>query len=128
MKRHEQALLHLNKAREDEDLLDEVLDSPRVSDAIVGFHCQQAAEKLLKAVHSEYGVRFRWTHDLRELVDSLTDAGYAPPSDLQCIDVLTPYGTFWRYEGLPGQPALDRPAARAMVRRLRAWAEEKIGK
>ncbi len=49
MKQREQALLLLNKAAEDEALLAEVLESGRVSDAVFGFHCQQAAEKLLKA-------------------------------------------------------------------------------
>lgn len=43
MKAHEQALLFLKKAAEDEALVDEVLNSPRVTDAAVGFHCQQAA-------------------------------------------------------------------------------------
>jgi len=45
MKPHELALLYLQKAAEDEALLDEVLTSPRVSDGAIGFHCQQAAEK-----------------------------------------------------------------------------------
>ena len=49
MKQAEQARLFLNKAAEDESLLDAVLALPGVSDAIFGFHCQQAAEKLLKA-------------------------------------------------------------------------------
>jgi len=38
MKKHDQALLYLQKAAEDEALLDEVLHSPRVSDAVIGFH------------------------------------------------------------------------------------------
>lgn len=40
MKRREQALLLLQKAAEDEALLDEVADSERVSNAVFGFHCQ----------------------------------------------------------------------------------------
>jgi hypothetical protein len=52
MRQHEPALLYLKKAAEDEVLLDEVLASPRVSDTVIGFHCQQAAEKLLKALLS----------------------------------------------------------------------------
>lgn len=48
MKQHEQALLYLQKAAEDEVLLDEVLDSIRISDSVIGFHCQQAVEKFLK--------------------------------------------------------------------------------
>jgi HEPN domain-containing protein len=66
MKRHDQAALFLAKAGKDEALVDEVLGSERVADEIVGFHLQQAAEKLLKGVLSAYGVSFRRTHDLRE--------------------------------------------------------------
>ena len=35
MRQHEPALLYLNKAAEDEVLLDEVLASPRVSDTVI---------------------------------------------------------------------------------------------
>lgn len=69
MRRSELALLYLRKAAEDEVLIDEVIASPRVSDAAIGFHCQQAAEKLLKALLTHLGVRFRKTHDLRGLMD-----------------------------------------------------------
>ena len=53
MKPREQALLLLRKAAQDEALLDRVLESIEVSDEIIGFHCQQAAEKLLKALLSD---------------------------------------------------------------------------
>ena len=53
MKPREQALLLLRKAAQDEALLDEVLASDQVSDEIIGFHCQQAAEKILKALLSD---------------------------------------------------------------------------
>lgn len=46
----EAACLLLRKAAEGEALLDEVIDSPRVTNAVFGFHAQQAAEKLLKAL------------------------------------------------------------------------------
>jgi len=123
MKLHEQALLYLGKAAADEALLDEVLASPRVADETIGFHCQQAAEKLLKALLSEHGVAFRRTPDLRELMDALTDAGHLLPPDLEDLDTLTPFGVFFRYEEWPAGAALDRGQARGMVRRLRAWVE-----
>jgi len=67
MKRRERALLLLRKAAQDEALLDEVLSSDQVSDEIIGFHCQQAAEKILKALLSEVGVRFRKSHEIGAL-------------------------------------------------------------
>lgn len=128
MRQHEQALLYLQKALEDEVLLDEVLASPRVSDTVIGFHCQQAAEKLLKALLSNLMVRFRRTHDLRELMDLLTDNGHALPEALADLDILTPYAVEFRYEFLPQEQEtpLDRQEARELVQRLRAWVESKI--
>ena len=127
MKHLEQALLFLQKAGEDEALLDEVINSKRVSDGTFGFHCQQAAEKLLKAVLSKLCVGFRHTHDLRELMDMLADAGHPVPENLSDLDALTPYATLLRYEGIPADAKLDRQAARRMVRAIRVWAEEKTG-
>jgi len=126
MRQHDQALLLLEKAGQDESLLDEVIASERVSDEIFGFHCQQAAEKLLKAVLSELGIRFRRTHDLRELMDLLADNANALPPELQDLDALTPYGTLFRYHGIPASVSLDREGARDLVRRLRAWVEQKM--
>ena len=127
MRPHEQARLFLQKAEEDEALLVEVLGSSRVSNAIIGFHCQQAAEKLLKAMLSEIGVPFPKTHDLRMLMDLLSDAGSSLPPDLDGLDHLTPFGTLFRYEGTSSEPPLDRGDARDMLRRLRAWVERKTG-
>ena len=126
MKQREQAMLFLRKAAEDEALVDEVGKSKRISDNIIGFHCQQAAEKLLKAVLSGLAVAFRRTHDLRELMDILSDEGRPLPEDLADLDTLTPYATLLRYEGIPADVSLDRTRARDMVRRLRNWAEEQV--
>jgi predicted nucleotidyltransferase len=45
IKPREQALLFLRKAAQDEALLDTVLESPNVSDEVIGFHCQQARRR-----------------------------------------------------------------------------------
>jgi len=68
MRQHEQAHLLLKKAEEDIALLAEVLASEKISDEIFGFHAQQAAEKCLKAMLSEFDVRFPRTHNLRLLM------------------------------------------------------------
>jgi HEPN domain-containing protein len=72
----EQASLLLRRAAEDEALVDEVIDSPNVSDAVIGFHCQQVAEKLLKAALAAIDVPYPWTHDIRRLILMLEDAGH----------------------------------------------------
>ena len=127
MKRREQALILMEKARHDEVLVEEVLNSERVSDDTIGFHCQQALEKILKALLSLHGVRFRKTHDLRELIDLLADAGQPVPNDLQDMDILNPYASLFRYETMPHEASLDRHEALEMVRRARKWVENQIG-
>ena len=67
-KRREQALLFLRKAAQDESLLDAVLESAKVSDEVIGFHCQQAAEKMLKALLSDLGIIFHLAYARPERV------------------------------------------------------------
>jgi len=126
MPQHEQAVLLFGKACEDEALVKEVLASQKVSDEIVGFHCQQAAEKFLKAVLSEIGLRFQRTHNLRQLMDLLHDAGHPLPADLAELDTLTPFGTTFRYDLLHATSSFDRQVAWEMIRRLRMWAGQQF--
>ena len=125
-KQHEQALLFLAKARDDEALLEEVRDSPRVPDGIFGFHAQQAAEKLLKAWLSDLGVSFPRTHNLRFLMDLLRDAGRSLPTVLADLDGLTPFATLFRYENLPTATALDRGEVARRIRTFREHVEQQI--
>lgn len=126
MKQREQALLLLKKAAQDEALLDEVLTSNRVSDELIGFHCQQAAEKMLKALLPDSGLRFRRTHELGALMAILGDAGHPLPGNLQDLDFLSPFGALYRYEDYDSGIALDRRHARQMLRSLRAWVESRL--
>jgi hypothetical protein len=41
-------LFFLRKAAQDEAMLDAVIESDKVSDEVIGFHCQQAATKLYR--------------------------------------------------------------------------------
>ena len=49
------------KARSDEIALDKLAGDPDVPDDLIGFHAQQALEKLLKAALAHAGVRRRGT-------------------------------------------------------------------
>lgn len=126
MRQHEQALLLVKKAMEDEALLAEVISLKKISNEIFGFHAQQAAEKLLKAALSEFGVNYARTHNLRLLMDLLSDAGYPLPSHLADLDLLTPYGTLFRYEDIPAEAGLDRKAVYDMISALREFVEKKL--
>jgi HEPN domain-containing protein len=66
-----QAQILLVKAAEDE----EALDAPSLSDSILGFHAQQAVEKLIKALLAQLNVDFEKTHDLERLQTVLAALG-----------------------------------------------------
>jgi HEPN domain-containing protein len=76
-----------------------------ISDA--AFHCQQAAEKALKAFLTWHDVPFRSTHDLAELGRqcSALDASLEPIC--RRAEILTAYAWVFRYPGNPGDP--DEP-------------------
>ena len=126
MKNREQALSLLKKATDDENLLEEVITSTQVSDEIFGFHCQQAAEKLLKALLSQAGIDFPRTHNLRLLMDLLADTDVPLPEYLVDIDFLTPYGTLFRYEDLPCDVYLDRQRFLEMIRTLHQVVADRL--
>ena len=65
-------------------------------DAVV-YHCQQSAEKSLKAYLTYRDTSFRKTHDLDVLIDlcSLTEPSFQDLKDWG--DTLTPYATEFRY-------------------------------
>lgn len=126
MKRREQALLLLRKAAQDESLLDEVLGSDKVSDELIGFHCQQAAEKMLKALLSDLGVAFPKTHELGALMDLLARSGEPLPGEFTNLDMLTPFGAVYRYDDYDAESPLNRQQARALLRSLRLWVEGRL--
>lgn len=127
MKRHEQALLFLRKAAQDEALLDAVIDSANVADEVFGFHRQQAAEKMLKALLSMDGDDFRKIHDLRALMDKLVEIRNPLSPEFETLDALTPFAVVYRYEDFDSGTTFDRNSARTMLRTLRSWCEEHIG-
>jgi HEPN domain-containing protein len=65
-------------------------------DAVV-YHCQQSAEKSLKAYLTYRNTTFRKTHDLDVLIDlcCLSEPSFQDLKD--GADILTPYATEFRY-------------------------------
>ena len=126
MRQHEQALLLAKKAAEDTVLLGEILPSRNVSDEIFGFHCQQACEKLLKALLSHNGIAYPRTHNLRLLMDLLADAGNGLPNELIELDMLTPYGTLFRYEDIPSEVELNRETLFNLIRSLHQFVGKRL--
>lgn len=97
-----------------------------VSDEIVGFHAQQAAEKLLKAVLAAHAIEYPRTHSIRFLIDLLADHGVDLPQSLGAVEELYPYAVQLRYEALVDEDPLDRPSIRELLEGLRTWAADQI--
>lgn len=127
MKPADMARKFLEKAAQDETLLDKVLQDREIADEIIGFHCQQALEKMLKALLTYNGIEFRKTHDLSELMDVLADNGCPIPPEFSELDILNPFAVEYRYNlYLSESSAFDRESARGLVRNLRVWIEKQI--
>ncbi len=94
-------------------------------DEAVGFHAQQAVEKCLKAVLSFHQIPFRKTHDLGELIDLMSDAGKPIPPEASELDFLNPCAVTFRYD-LIDLETFDRNQAKALIERVRNWAETQI--
>ena len=127
MKWHEQALLLLEKAGEDEYALNRLLDDPNVSEAVLGFHAQQAVEKALKAVLAEKRIEFHRTHDLTLLLDLVNTHGIAYPPEWEKITELTPFAAELRYGNFPSdesaEASLDRKWVGEIVSQVIGWAK-----
>ena len=116
------ARLLLDAARRDEQAFRALAALPAMNDMVIGFHAHQSVEKALKAVLAHGGITFRRTHDIAELLDLLSDAGRALPSNADRLDELNPYAVEARY-GFIEPVGLDREATTLMVVTVVAWAE-----
>ncbi|MFO8008260.1 MAG: HEPN domain-containing protein [Candidatus Brocadiia bacterium] len=128
MKQLEQARVLLAKALEDERAAAALSGCEGISHSIIGFHCQQAAEKLLKAFLSARSVAFRHTHNLSALIGGLEQSGYGFPDELRKLEELTRFAVEFRYDLLEEHLGFDRQAALELVRRLRGLVESEIAK
>lgn len=115
----------LARAIDDERLVRKVLTDKEVADASVGFHCEQAAEKLVKAVLAAHGVAFAKSHDMEYLIDLVANSGIDAPEGIRDAEALTPWAVEFRYEGEQPQ-AFDRAATLALVECIKSWAEHEI--
>lgn len=124
----DEARLFVAKAGEDEYVLDRLLEDPGAPEAVLGFHAQQAAEKLLKAALFLVGAAPPRTHNLAELMDRAAESGLALPAECESLRWLTPYAVLYRYEGdAEGDgEELARHETREGLRRLRAWVEAQL--
>ncbi len=108
----------LQKAKEDLDIARELLKPAKSLSGGAVFHCQQAAEKALKAFLVWHDAPFRKTHDLKELGDACIKIESTLKETIARAVPLTEYAWKFRY---PGEPAeLTKREARAALATARA--------
>lgn len=130
MPRHKHIGLLLHKAAQDEYILDLLLPDPNAPTEAFGFHAQQAAEKLLKAVLVAVGARYPRTHRIAELLDLIQAAGVELPEHFDGLKQFTPFAVEFRHDVVPAEEEspIDKEEVHRMLRELRAWVEDMVNK
>lgn len=126
MKPFDEAQRFLRKAAEDEVILRKHLNDKEVSDAIWGFHAQQAAEKILKSVLAKNKIAFPKTHDLAILHQLQSKNHFDLPITLDELDQLTPFAVTFRYDDDEANTEINRHDLQQLITKIRSWAERLI--
>ena len=84
---------------------------PRLNDAVC-FHCQQAAEKYLKALMCERSLTIPRTHDLGNLLLQLLPTDSTLAKHRRRLLRLTDYAVDYRYPGIHASPRQAQSAVR----------------
>lgn len=116
----------LRKAVNDQRAARAALDQdPPITD-VAAFHCQQAAEKLLKAYLVWRGQAFEKIHDLRTLVNlcAACDPEFIPLRDR--VGPLTAYAVRFRYPGPTDPTAEQAESALGIVAEALRFVRAKI--
>jgi len=99
---------------------------PPLRDTAV-YHCQQAAEKALKAYLTLQDTPFQKVHILSVLVDQCEKFDQSFEGLREAADILTPYATAFRYPGDILEPSSDDAAEALMLaRKVMDFVTEKM--
>lgn len=119
------AELLMEKAAGDEKILFRLIDDDDIPDDGLGFHAQQAVEKMVKAVLAHNEVTYERTHNIAYLLKLLDVAEIAKPDGADDLPNLSPWAAELRYERQP-EAVPDRGQMRTLVEQTRAWANEQL--
>jgi hypothetical protein len=117
-----QAQILLIKAAEDET----ALHADGIPESILGFHAQQAVEKLIKALLSQLTVPFELTHNLGRLQTALNGAGESLPATPLSIGDSNDFAVTYRYDLLFQFSGPDKADLIETVRILREHVTARI--
>jgi HEPN domain-containing protein len=102
-----------------------LIDREGLSPVALGFHCQQAVEKALKAVLGAREGTFPFTHDLEALIELCERAGLELPADVRATEQLSPYAGATRY-GLGDPSTVASADAIRWAALTVGWAEAQV--
>ena len=114
-----QAAVLARKAEADAIAVRELVGNPEITDAIVGFHAQQALEKWLKALMASRGMDEARIHDIGRLLQL--------PDNAERLDDLTIYAVPMRYDELLDAEPLDRESTVELIDEVDRWAKNALG-
>lgn len=101
----------IRKAEADFEGANELSRTARQLSDLICFHCQQSAEKYLKALLIEHGLSFHKTHRLEDLLLLLVPHDASLKKLRRSLVPLTRYAVDYRY---PDENATKRDAAAAL--------------
>ena len=121
------ATLWLTKARNDLLNADNNLKSEEVPFDTVCFHCQQAAEKLLKAFLVGKGQAYPITHDLFLILEKILPLNDDAEDLRDVLAILMPYAVEIRYPDDWNMPSdEDAMEAREAAEKVMRWLERSL--
>ncbi|MBF0362489.1 MAG: GNAT family N-acetyltransferase [Oligoflexia bacterium] len=104
----------------------------KIEDAVWEDYCfdaQQAAEKAIKAILIKRNIKFRFVHDIGELLTTLSNAGVVIPIEVEDAVALTVYAVESRYPG-PFEEITEDEYLEAIKIAIEvvSWAQSEIDK
>jgi HEPN domain-containing protein len=122
MSRRDLAETLLRKADQDRMVFEKLRLDQEVAVDILGFHAQQAAEKMLKSALASQETDFPFSHRLADLFDLLRERGAAFPEVFEELRFLTPFAVAFRYELYEEEEEpFDSVRVAALLTELRQW-------
>jgi HEPN domain-containing protein len=123
-KQRDEAKAWLAKADEDLGAIRACLDAERPLLGAAAYHCQQAAEKLIKGLLVLAAIPFRKTHDLDELSEAALPVYPDLRGSLDHVRVRTYWGFAFRYPMPTDDEVGHGPPPAAEIEETLQWLQE----
>ncbi len=104
-------------------------DFESFDDEIFGFHAQQSAEKLIKALLSFHTIQYPKTHDIKLLFDLAANYNLSIPHEFHELMHLTDFSVDYRYDFFSqDEEKLDRESIFSLVTKFQIFVTDTVEK